>query len=733
MKICPWCESGYPDELMKCPLHGGILSEIRDLKPGMLVRRTYRIQRKLSQGGMGHVYLAQQILLGELQVLKFLPRELSGDQNWTNRFLREVRTLRQIRHRNVVQAGNLEPAEDGTLFFSMEFIDGPDLMEFYRRAPKPFQVGLALELIRGVAEGLGAAHAAGVVHRDIKPENILISREGDRLVPKIADFGIVATREGSRLTQSGTTFMTPQFAAPEQWLGTPTKDLDGRTDLYALGGVLFEILTGHCAFKAANYHGWAQQHLHAEPKAPSMLRPELKNWRGLDALVLRLLAKNPDQRPKDALELVKQLDAIWYAEPDAQAGATRVNEQVEPRTAATRVPDPLRTNVGRVAEPIAAGSPTTEYSATPDRAPHLPRVRVVSVEEPVQQEEETQTPSPWQRTPADIAERWILNKGRSRALLLSATIAGIILAVAFGIWRLARNPVDSLILTNQHDAIFALAYAPNGLNLASASRDHTVQFWDADDGRPLGTLDGDFTTIAYSPNGHSIATGFSDHTIEIWDAASGVVLQTLQGHSDLVSAVAFLPGGSELASAGWDGKVRLWDATTGALVRTFSGHTDRILAIAISPNGQMLASAGADRTIRLWNLQSETAAGVLQGHTGTVNSLAFSPDGRTLASASNDGTLRLWDPRTGQQKRTMSAGGAPFLAVAFSPDGRWIASGGSDAQVRVWSVASGNLMQTLRGHKGAVLSVAFNPFGYALATGSADKSIRLWDVAGIRE
>ena len=87
MKICPWCESGYPDELMQCPLHGGILSEIRDLKPGMLVRGTYRIQRKLSQGGMGHVYLAKQILLGELQVLKFLPRELSGDQNWTNRFL----------------------------------------------------------------------------------------------------------------------------------------------------------------------------------------------------------------------------------------------------------------------------------------------------------------------------------------------------------------------------------------------------------------------------------------------------------------------------------------------------------------------------------------------------------------------------------------------------------------------------------------------------------------------
>ena len=179
MKICPKCESGYPDELQTCPLHGGLLSEIRDLKPGMLVRNTYRIVRKLSKGGMANVYLAQHVLLNEKQVLKFLSADLSSDQDWATRFLREVRTLRQIRHKNVVNAGNLEPAEDGTLFFSMEYIEGPDLLDFYRSAPKPFDVRLALELVYAIAEGLGAAHALGVVHRDIKPENILIAVEGN--------------------------------------------------------------------------------------------------------------------------------------------------------------------------------------------------------------------------------------------------------------------------------------------------------------------------------------------------------------------------------------------------------------------------------------------------------------------------------------------------------------------------------------------------------------------------
>lgn len=116
MKLCPQCDTGYPDSSIKCPTHGGILSEIRDLKPGMLIRNTYRIVRKLGHGGMGAVYLAHHTIMDEPQALKFLSSELSVDEAFTNRFLREVRTLRQVRHKNVVDAGNLEPAEDGTLF-----------------------------------------------------------------------------------------------------------------------------------------------------------------------------------------------------------------------------------------------------------------------------------------------------------------------------------------------------------------------------------------------------------------------------------------------------------------------------------------------------------------------------------------------------------------------------------------------------------------------------------------
>jgi TPR repeat protein/serine/threonine protein kinase len=348
MKHCPQCSTGYPDTLAACPAHGLPLNEIRDLKPGMVVHHSYRIVRKLGQGGMGAVYLAQHTLMDEPRALKFLSTELSNDEAFTRRFLREVRTLRQLRHSNVVDCGDLESAEDGSLFFSMEFVDGPDLRDFLRdasfqtaenqgfvtghdfsRAEMPqntdgvltpagaLPVELALALTRQIAAGLAAAHARGMVHRDIKPENILLAHDATGWQPKIADFGIVATKESSSVfTRTGGTLLTVAYAAPEQWRGTPAAQLDGRTDLYALGGLLYEMLTGQTPFHAESYEGWAQAHQTTPPPPPSALRPDLANWQGLDSLVKRLLAKDRQDRPKDVAELICLLDAINYLPSD---------------------------------------------------------------------------------------------------------------------------------------------------------------------------------------------------------------------------------------------------------------------------------------------------------------------------------------------------------------------------------------------------------------------------------
>jgi hypothetical protein len=179
-------------------------------------------------------------------------------------------------------------------------------------------VELALSIARQIAEGLGAAHSKGMVHRDIKPENILLKRDAGAWLPKIADFGIVATKESSTAyTRTGGTLLTMAYAAPEQWRGTPAAQLDGRTDLYALGGLLYEMLTGQTPFHAENYEGWSHQHQTTPPQPPSALRPDLANWQGLDALVLRLLAKDRNDRPKDVAELLGLIDAVRYLPPKA--------------------------------------------------------------------------------------------------------------------------------------------------------------------------------------------------------------------------------------------------------------------------------------------------------------------------------------------------------------------------------------------------------------------------------
>jgi serine/threonine-protein kinase len=374
MKICPHCETGYPDSATTCPTHGGLLSEIRDLKPGMLIRKTYRIVRKLGQGGMGAVYLAQHELMDAPRALKFLSAELTNDEAFTRRFLREGRTLRQVRHRNVVDCGDLERSEDETLFFAMEFVDGPDLRGLLQAASGPLQVSDALEIARGIAQGLGAAHALGLVHRDIKPENVLMARDRDGWVPKIADFGIVATVESSTVykTTRGS-LLTPPYAAPEQWRGTKASELDGRTDLYALGGVLFEMLTGQTVFDAESYEGWFYQHLEVPPRPPSSVRPELANWKGLDALVLRLLAKDREQRPKDVAETIRLLDAVEYVAPKARR-VTKVEEEPKPRPAPTP-----NTSPGRITRLSPDLDAIPEKEEAKKRTRLLPEILIVTL------------------------------------------------------------------------------------------------------------------------------------------------------------------------------------------------------------------------------------------------------------------------------------------------------------------------------------------------------------------
>jgi serine/threonine-protein kinase len=311
MKTCPVCDTDYPDQHATCPSDGAVLIVSHELAVGSLVKNKYKIVKILGQGGMGVVYLAEHMLLGGHVALKFLVAGLSHNPQFIKRFRNEAQAAFSLRHPNIVQVLDLDQTEDGSLFIAMEFVEGNNLRQALDEERKGFGIPRALELARGMVSGLAAAHARGIVHRDVKPENILLARAaaGGEL-PKVFDFGIAAMAKSS--TQSNMThgrLLTAEYAAPEQWMEMPAAEMDGRTDLYATGCVFYEMLTGGTPFHAHTLDGWSQQHQMEKPRLPSEVRPELANWPGLDGLVMRMLAKNRNDRPQDA-EVLNQLDVI---------------------------------------------------------------------------------------------------------------------------------------------------------------------------------------------------------------------------------------------------------------------------------------------------------------------------------------------------------------------------------------------------------------------------------------
>jgi serine/threonine-protein kinase len=310
MKTCPICEKSWPSNHANCPTDGAMLIDSRELEPGTVIRGKYRIVRQLGRGGMGTVYLAEHILLNRQRALKFISSELSQDAAFLRRFRHEAQAAIELRHPNVAEVVDLDQAEDGSPYIAMEYVDGPDLR--HALSAGAFPVERALHIARGIALGLGAAHAKGIIHRDVKPENILLAGgHGKPETPKLLDFGIAAMKESATVaSRTHGLLLTPPYAAPEQWKGMAAEELDGRADLYALGGVLYEMLTGRTAFHAHNTEGWMYNHLHEQPHLPSHLRPELANLPGLDAMVLCMLAKDREQRPSDAADLVRMFDAL---------------------------------------------------------------------------------------------------------------------------------------------------------------------------------------------------------------------------------------------------------------------------------------------------------------------------------------------------------------------------------------------------------------------------------------
>jgi serine/threonine-protein kinase len=265
-----------------------------------------RVDEKLGEGGMGQVYKGYHPMLARTVAIKILPPALVQSEEMRARFLQEARIAAVLRHSNIVQIYDFGQAPDGLFFMTMEFVDGTSLKERLARlrgAGELMPMGQAVEIARQIASALAYAHERDAIHRDLKPANVLLTERGQAI---LVDFGLAVLQGGPRYTEPGKVWGSPTYIAPEQ-LGEPPQ-VDGRSDLYSLGILLYEMVTGQPPFKGDSVMETLWQQVNVPPRPPSELAPDLPPE--LEATILKALAKSPDQRFASAQEMADALEGM---------------------------------------------------------------------------------------------------------------------------------------------------------------------------------------------------------------------------------------------------------------------------------------------------------------------------------------------------------------------------------------------------------------------------------------
>jgi len=726
-----------------------MLAEFGVWTEGTVIRGKFRILRKIGQGGMGAVYEALHLRFNERRALKVMSPEVVSDPEFVKRFEREAILTRRLQHPNAVHVDDIEEAEDGRPYIVMEFVEGQSLKRLIQEAG-PLPVPRVCTIIKQVASALEAAHQLGMVHRDIKPDNIVLMPTPTGEQAKVLDFGIARLKESrlgeTNLTATGVVIGTPQYMSPEQALGKRGDELDGRSDLYSLGCVMYEMLTGALPFAANTTLALLQAHAFQPPRPIAEVRPDLILPKAITSLVMRCLAKNRDDRPASAQVLINELEqAERQVETVARTVPTR--KFGEPETAVHAAPSHP---VVQAATPIPAAAPeswTWRWSEGWRFLVLLGSYMLL----------------------IGIIET-LLGVGLPQKMMVAAVLG----TIAVGGWYLAWRRRGAMrwigiilliLLAGQMALLLWMAgrqirerHASEG-NL-SASETAGVHI----ETPPVRCLEGharEVSAVVFSLDGKLLASVSSDSTLKMWDVDFGEVRYTLTGHPG-VRAATFSPDGQTLVTADANNIV-FSDLSTGKSKKTIR-TASHIVALALSPDGKFLAVGsdpleGSINNLELWEMPEGKSRGFLKGDTNYVYSLAFSADSSLLASASGDSTVRLWDPQSGTLKQTLkvddfqpgfallpggqqlvsilpdrgpavldiTSGAAKALRVDFaasfalSPDGKTLAVGGyweeQPAEIELIDVASGTVKRRLKGPHSSVRSLAFSPDGKLLASG----------------
>jgi eukaryotic-like serine/threonine-protein kinase len=738
----------------------------------------FRLLKLIGEGGFARVFLAEQSEPVRREVaLKILKPGMDTGEVLA-RFELERQALAMMNHTNLAKLFAAGATAYGRPYFAMEFVAGEPLTRFCEEHRLTLRE--RLELFISVCRAVQHAHQKGILHRDLKPANILASLVDGRPVAKVIDFGIAKALHGSLtsktlFTRVGQFIGTPAYVSPEQ-VGLEGHDVDTRADIYSLGCVLYELLSGRppfaperlCSASASDTEGIICEE---DPPRPSNVAGDLRTGgdspasrgvdparlkrqlRGeLDWIVMKAIEKDPNRRYDSASALADDVERYLHDEP----------VQARPPEWSYR----MRKFVRRHRVAVAAGITVVislalglQLAVAGLEQASKERDKAVTAEGQAKGERDAATAERLRAEAYLYAADMNLasyalrdsNVGRARELLRRhIPKAGEPERRGWEwryLWRQCQS--DELATVGGHDkTVTRVAFSPDGKLLASAGLDKKLKLWDVETRKNLLTLDHDtgVTGVAFSPDGKRLATCQEGEPgkVRLWNTETWKVDLVLTNKGDLKEAI-FSPDGKTLAATGTY-SVNLWDLQTGEpIAQKYTWHSGLRLGFDFSPDGKWLAYQDRnEQRIMVWDIQARTNRIELAAGVNMCTALKFSPSGQYVVAGiqqTNHEVLIVWDiaackrqleaanaplPLIATDYLTFSNHAAEINAICFSPDGKLMMTGSADQKIKIWDTDTWREVLTLKGHDKGVWGLALSPSGHLLASGSSDNTVRLW-------